>query len=121
MTELDERDTELLAQRVAAFDAVPGCRVGDYIRFAGGVERRISYIWRDEHDTPFSVQTSAGGSYYLGNGGLSMSGSLFTGIEPETLTDTGETLPGSVWFFHHNRMVAGGGRDATIAFRVFAS
>jgi hypothetical protein len=68
LTQLDARDTEILAQRIYAFEQVTGPRVGDYVRFADDVTRRISYIWRDEHDQAFNVQTSDGGSFYLGNG-----------------------------------------------------
>lgn len=121
-TILDERDTAILAESITARDALPGFRDGDFIRFADGVQRRISYIWRDEHGVPLSVQTSNGGSYYLSMSGyVSMSGSLFTGVKPETLTETNEVRPGSVWFFHHNYRIGGGGVDTTIPCRVFTS
>ena len=118
---LDERDEAILAQRVAALDAVEGPRVGDFVRFADGVERRISYIWPEAWDdeTTSSVQTSDGGSYYLGDGYVSMSGSLYTGVHGRTLTLTDEQREGSVWFFHHNQHVAHNGVDVMIPFRVF--
>lgn len=119
MPKFDERDAEILAERIAEYDARQGPRVGDYVRFADDVTRRISYVWRDEHETVFSVQTSTGGSYYLGKGYVSMSGSLFGGVKPDTLTLTDETRDGGVWFFHHDWHTAHNGVDVTVPFRVF--
>lgn len=119
MPKFDERDAEILAERVEAFNARQGPRVGDYVRFADDVTRRISHVWRDEHDAAFSVQTSNGGSYYLGKGYVSMSGSLFGGVKPETLTLTEETRDGAVWFFHHDWHTAHNGVDTVATFRVF--
>lgn len=116
--ELDERDTAILAERTATLNEVEGPRVGDWVRFADGTERRISYIWSWD-DKQQSIQTSAGGSYYLGNGYVSMSGSLYQGIKPETLTLTDELKDGNVWFFHHDWHRAGGAVHATVPFRVF--
>src|SRR5216117_3642018 len=96
----DERDAEILAKRIAMLDEITGPRTGDFVIFADDVTRRISYIWRDEHGAAFSVQTSDGGTYYLGEGYVSMSGSLFSGVKPETLTLTDERRDGRVWFFH---------------------
>lgn len=118
-TDMDVRDQIILEERIARLDAVPGPRVGDWVRFADGIERRISYIWRDEHDTMLSVQTSAGGSYHLGDGYVSMSGSLFVGVDPATLTATTETRVGSVWFFHHNLWRAYNAIDTEMTFRMF--
>lgn len=117
--ELDEADKGILADRISKLDAVLGLRCGDFVRFADGVERRISHIWRDEDGDPFSVQTSDGGSFYLGAGYVSMSGSLYTGVKPETLTLTDETREGSVWFFHHDRHFAHNGVDAVVTFRLY--
>lgn len=115
----DERDDAILAERVAALDAVEGPRVGDFVRFNEGTVRRISYIWRDEHETAFNVQTSDGGSFYLGNGYVSMSGSLYSGVKLDTLTLTDETRTGSVWFFHHDMAGQDRGVGARMTFRVF--
>ena len=116
-TELDDRDGGILARRTALLDAVSGPRVGDYVRFADGVERRISYDWGVVGMD--GIQTSSGGSFYLGNGYVSMSGSLFGSVGVETLTLTDETRDGSVWFFHHDYHSAHNGVDATVSFRVY--
>jgi hypothetical protein len=119
-TALDERDSAILAARIEAFDRVNGPRDGDYVRFADGIERRISFVtpieWLPECD---SIQTSDGGSWYLGNGYVSFSGGLYRGVKRETLTLTEETKPGSVWFFHHDYHTAHNGIDTTISFRVY--
>ncbi len=112
-TTLDERDDAILAERTAALDAVDGPRVGDYVDFADGVTRRISYLW------PGHAQTSDYGSYYLGNGYVSMSGSLFVPVPTDTLALTDEKRDGAVWFFHHDWAQAHNGIGMTIPFRVF--
>jgi len=117
--ELDDRDREILATRVAMLNKVEGPRVGDFVIFADKIERRISYIWCDEHDTVFLIQTSEGGSYHLSNGHVSMSGGLYDGVKLETLTPTDQVREGSVWFFHHDIWMAHNGVDTTIEFRVF--
>jgi hypothetical protein len=118
-TELDDRDQEILAHRVGLLNKVEGPRVGDFVTFSNGVERRISYIWRDEQGTLLNVQTSDGGSYYLGDSYVSMSGGLFPGVKPETLALTDSKREGSVWFFHHDLWIAHNGVGATLEFRVF--
>ena len=113
--ELDERDRTILDERVAAFDADTSVRVGDYVRHADGVVRQVAHIWGD--DGP--VQTCDGGSFYLGNGYLSMSGSLYHGVSMNTLKVTEETRPAYVWFFHHDWHTAGNSTTIPIAVRVW--
>lgn len=120
--QLDARDAAILAERVAALDAVPGVRVGDYVRFPDlPVLRRVSYVWRDEHGAVLSVQTTTGGSFYLGRGYVSMSGGMSPGVPEDAFTLTDETRGGSVWFFHHDWHTAHNGVDAVVDFRVFAA
>jgi hypothetical protein len=114
--EIDERDREMIARRMEALDAIPGPRVGDFVEFPGNITRRISYIWTSEPET---VQTSTGGSYYLGDGYVSMSGSLYAGVPLGTLTDTGQVRDGAVWVFHHDWAAAHNGVDTRVPFRVF--
>src|SRR5271167_3580103 len=74
---LDDRDAAIVAERMARMDARPGPRVGDFVRFADGVERRISHYWQAEPDMPgwqAGAQTSDGGSWHLGSEGCSFSG-----------------------------------------------
>lgn len=112
---LDEWDRAILDERVAAFDARTEVRTDDFVRHADGVLRQVAYIWGD--DGP--VQTCDGGSFYLGNGYVSMSGSLYRGVPMDTLTPTEETRPGAVWFFHHDWHTAHNGVHVQITFRVW--
>lgn len=111
--ELDERDLEITAARMGAFLEDRSPKVGDYVKFADGVERRISYVWRFEDTEPgeYSVQTSDGGSFYLGDGYCTFSGSLHTGVPASTLTLTGTVRRGSCWFFHHDHHCRDNGVD----------
>lgn len=110
----DQEDLRLLRARVMMMDSRPGPRVGDYVQFKAGTLRRISHVWND------SVQTSRGGSFYLGIGGwVAFSGSLFEGTPKAALRLAEYTHPGSVWFFHHDFATAGGGVVFEVKFRVF--
>lgn len=119
-TLLDERDEAILLDRTRKMDEIEGPREGDFVRFADGIERRVSFVtpteWLPECD---SVQTSKGGSWYLGNHGCSFSGSLYSGVKRETLALTTEYRDGSCWFFHHDQFQAHNGVDAMATFRLY--
>lgn len=110
---LDERDATILADRMVQLNAVEGFRCGDWVIFADGVTRRISYIWDD------GPQTSAGGTYFLGHGYVSMSGGLYPHVPKATLTLTDERRDAWVWFFHHDFATAHNGVDVMAEFRVY--
>lgn len=114
----DERDAEILKSNAEQFRLneknLP--LIGEWIRFKCGTLRRVSHVWNFE---PTTVQTSDGGSWYLGNGYCSFSGSLYVGIPIETLKLTDERMNGKVWFFHHNYAQANSGVDAEMLFRVW--
>lgn len=113
-TPLDPRDRRILDARKASLDGQPGPRVGDYVVFSDGVTRRISYNWGD------AVQTSDGGSWYLGDGYCSFSGSLYSSVPIASLTQLPEERDGSAWFFHHDYPAAHNGVDVEIPFRVYS-
>jgi hypothetical protein len=119
----DERDAAILAARQVALDANTGPRVGDFVIFADDIMRRISHIWKFDADDSgpaiHDVQTSDGGSWYLAEGYCSFSGTLYRSVGASTLTDTGETSEGSVWFFHHDFSQAHNGVIARARFRVY--
>jgi len=111
---LDARDQAILTERTELFSKREVPSVGDYVIFANGITRRISYDWKD------AVQTSDGGSFYLcSSGAMSFSGSLYRSIPVETLTLTDETKSGSCWFFHHNYAMAHNGVYVTVPCRVW--
>lgn len=113
MGALDPQDQKILEERQAALDQKSGPRVGDWVEFADGVTRRISYLW------PEGVQTSDGGSFYLDRGSVSMSGSLYPTVPRESLTRTERSRPGSAWFFHHDYSAAGNSVEVSFPFRVY--
>jgi hypothetical protein len=119
----DEKDATILADRQALLDAETSPRVGDFVVFSDGVTRRVSYVWRFGNDPSTDVQTSdlGGGSFYLGNGYVSFSGSLYNSVPGSTLTRTDEAREGNVWFFHHDWAEAHNGVHTTAQFRVYHS
>lgn len=115
--QFDERDAEILRAREASLDANP-INPGDFVTFADGTTRRVSYVWTYE-DKPQSIQTSHSGSWYLGDGYVSFSGSLYNGVPFESLTDTGDKHDGDAWFFHHDYACADNGVQVAVKFRVW--
>jgi hypothetical protein len=123
MLQVDEQDEKIIAERMTALDAVTGPRVGDWVHFANEVRWRISNVihYPADGDTPavHKVQTSDGGSYHLGAGYVSMSGSLEDPVPVSSLTLTEQTKDARLWIFHHG--LAGGDRgvDFTRPMRVY--
>ena len=110
---------EILTQRVSAFNARPGPRVGDYIRLPR-LHPKLGEFTRITHDWGDKMQTGGmGGSYYLGSESCSYSGGLDPGISTAQLIPTDETREGNVWFFDEGRAGAGRGVYFQIPLRVF--
>lgn len=118
--EADTTDTALVAARVAAMDARPGPRVGDFVRFACGTVRRISYHWKSAMGWDGGIQTSDTGSFHLGEHGVSFSGSLYRCVPINSLTETDERRDGAVWIFHHGFARAHSAVHFEVLFRVYA-
>jgi hypothetical protein len=118
---LDERDRAIIDARAESLATVQGPRVGDWVEFADGITRRVSHVWDFDDDALSGVQTSNGGSFYLGEGFVSFSGNLYQSVRPSTLTRTEETRLGRVWIFHHDWAEAHNGVDTSILFRVYKS
>lgn len=100
---------ELLARRSRHREEANKPLVGDFVVFTNSYDgesrtrtERISHDW-DE----YGVQTSPGGSFYLGDGFTSFSGTLNPTIPTEKLKDTGEISQGSFWFFSKDYRAAG--------------
>ena len=92
----DDRDLKIAQERVNSFDAIIGPRVGDFVILPDGKYQRFSHEWPDQ------IQTCDEGSFYLGNGYVSMSGGLDPGYKKEQIGPTDEIKPGHFWFFHHD-------------------
>ena len=118
--QFDDRDQQIVNERAQGLDAHEGVRVGDYVDFADGVTRRVSYLWPGDcyEDGQPRAQTSDGGSWYLGNGYVSFSGSLYECVSVGTMRETGQKA-GAVWVFHHDYWGAHRGVSHEIPFRVF--
>lgn len=114
---IDARNQTILAERIAAFDAIQGPRCGDWLQFPDGRMSRIAHHWGD------GVQPSCGngdtGSFYFGKGYASYSGSLDPSIPIERLTPTGKYKSGRVWFFSQDMHMAHNGAEFRVQFRVF--
>lgn len=118
MEELDARDWSIIRLRMHRANLTEGPRVGDWVRFHGGGETRIAYIWEFDGE-PGGFQPSQGGSYYLGSSGyISFSGSLHRSIPLDTLTEVG-CKDGEVWIHHHDYHAAHTGVEAVVSFRLF--
>lgn len=109
----DETDLRILADRVAAWNAVPGPRVGDYVEMPAGDNFRISYCWSD------AVQISDCGSFHLDRGFMTFSGSLYPAVPVDKIVDTGRTKVGTAWFFHHGQARAHNAVQVRVPCRVY--
>jgi len=126
---LDAQDAQILADRTLKLDAIEGPRCGDYLRMPDGELARVAHVYPADWDEMAGVQPNytasnwrerfGEGSYYLGNGYVSMSGSLGDWIAASRLTLTEETREGSAWFFHRDEHRASNGVNVTLPFRVY--
>ena len=103
----------ILEERRQAFDLFNMPRVGDYVTFPDGHEERISHDWTED------VQTSSGGSWYLGKGYASFSGGLNAAIPVARLELTDEKRGGRFWFFDRDWWRASAAVYVTIPCRVY--
>jgi hypothetical protein len=102
---LDAKDIQILNDRLATRYQEKGPQVGDVVYFPDGSRRRFSHDWGDV------IQTSFGGSFYLGNGYTSYSGGLERAKPVQNMINTGKTEEANFWFFHHDYPVKDGGVD----------
>jgi hypothetical protein len=123
---IDDRDRELIARYDQA-RPTDGPQVGDWIDFADGVRRRVSYIWpvdcfSADPGRGVGVQTSEPerGRWYLGDGYCSYSGALYAYVRADTLALTDERRTGDCWTFHHAQMRAHNGITFDLDWPVWA-
>lgn len=119
-SDFDHEDAKILKRRQAAFERQETPQLGDYVRFADGVERRISHVWGFHGG---GIQTSDGRwgmSFYLGDDSyVEFSGGLYGSVPPETLKLTDERKKGRFWFFHHGWVEAYNGIGVWVPCRVW--
>ena len=116
MKELDERDTAIRAERIAAREGYEGPRVGDFINLEDGRCMRFSH----DHGEDYGLQVSEGGSFYFNHyGRLSFSGALDPAIPYAHIQQTSQERDGACWFFSHDYAMKDNGVDTVIPCRVF--
>lgn len=116
---MDDFNKGILSERQRARLQRREIMQGDFIR-KGDKLARVTHVWQGDgiptdkataQTTVFS-DDGEGGSFYLSScGACSYSGSLESGVRLDHLRDTGETLKGRCWFFHHG--ISGGGRGVS--------
>ena len=115
---LDPQDQLILIERQAMFTARTEPKQGDFIRFADGSIKRIARVWHDENGNAEHIQPTTGNgngiSFYIGEGYMSFSGGLDSGIDAAKFTRTNETMEGRAWFFHHDWAKAHNGIEVVI-------
>ncbi len=123
-----EVNQEILENRMAKVHKHVGPTIGDWVLFNEGIARRISHIWHyDEKGESkpayedWGIQTSQPGYYgwYLGNGYISFSGSLYMAVKGKWLTLTEELRPAWVWFFSRDHHTAHNGVYFKANFKVW--
>lgn len=117
--EFDDKDKAILADRVAAWDAKQGPRVGDFVHMLDGTLRRFTHDHGNDIQTTGKGQFAADVSFYFGVGYMSFLGTLDRAIPKASLEQTDETAFGGAWFFHHDQAGAHCGVYFTVNCRVY--
>lgn len=119
--QFDERDAEILNERIAAWQQRSGPRVGDFVQMPDNTMRRFTHDWGDDIQTTVGAQHPCNGdaSFYFGAGFMSFSGSLDRAINKVALREIGHDRLGRCWFFHHDFPQAHSGVDVQVPCRVY--
>lgn len=104
---------EIIRSRSTLYDSLEGPRIGDYIKLPNDQFYRITNFNRNNQ---FGIGT---GSYFLGEGHLSFSGTANDWLTVSDIKLTAEQKAGSSWIFDQNKVRAGGRVDFQIPFRVY--
>jgi len=113
-------DKTRLNNRMTEYNQIPGPRVGDWIREPDGRMTRATHDWTGYEDNPTMQHGGEEhGQFYLGDGYISYSGGLETGIKKADLVRTEEMKLGKVWFFKNDYHTAHNGIDYMVDFRVY--
>ena len=122
---LQKENAYLLRKRVRLFNKRHGPRVGDWIILTNGKMTRFTHDWgfwkKEDQGIQIGDRERGGdcGSFYLGDGYCSYSGSLDPCVLRKNMRRTMKKKPGRVWFFDHDHACAGGGVDFKMMFRVY--
>lgn len=116
-TDLDERDEQILLERVGRRAHINGPRVGDFVIRTTGEVLRFTHDHGDRLQV--SVKEQSGSFYFDASGYLDYSGSLDPAIKKSNLHVLPELREGACWFFHHNQPRAHNGVAALIPCRVY--
>lgn len=116
-TELDDRDEDILFDRVTRRSHIKGPRVGDFCILKNGEVRRFTHDWGDS--IQISVKDQAGSFYFDASGHLDYSGGLEPAMPKASFRQRPEMREGACWFFHHNERRAHNGVTAMIPCRVY--
>ena len=118
---LDERNQAILARNIAAYNEIKGPRVGDFLELPRISKHQKHDITRFTAGWDDHIQTgrSCDGSFHLGNGYVSFSGSLEPGVQRDDIVATDHVRRGSCWFFRDDYPGAGRGLYTQAEFRVF--
>lgn len=112
----DPNNMALFETGKAAFDAIKGPRVGDYLKLPHGEYTRFT----ESYDDQLQTGGHAGSRYFLcQNGQLSYSGSLDRGVVRSDIELTDEVKEGLVWFFSQSRAVGQGAVEFQLPCRVY--
>lgn len=119
---LDQKDSELLQERIANRNKIAGPRIGDFVIMLDDTERRFTHDWGNEIQTTVGPKHPCYGDssmHLFKNGYAQFSGSLDRAIAKSALVDTGEVKDGHFWFFHHDWATAHNGVHVMAPCRVF--
>lgn len=117
---LDGHDLLLLSRKLMAFNAISGPRVGDGVLVPekkNNLGRRIALMG----DAAFQATPPyVAGSFYLGNGCVSYSGSLDEPLPLDRLVDAGYLCSQRFWFYRQDLVKTHNTTHAYLRVRVFA-
>ena len=106
----------ILAERMRAYDAIQGPRVGDWLDTPKGQFRIAHRLTDAVQPTMYTAEENHG--FYLG-GAISYSGSLGEPVQLSRMYDSGEKRAASVWIFSENDVRAHNSVYLKADFRIF--
>ena len=106
----------LVYQQAMFFRDTP--KQGEFMEAPDGTLRRIAHVWHTDDGMIEWQPVSGNGSYFMGQGYMSMSGSLESS-ERHQYEPTDRTHPASAWTWHRGWSGAGNGVNFIVNVRVW--